>query len=376
MTMEVARDSGAAMRRRQRRLRSWWRHEQQSIAAALATFQHHSAQRPKTARAGEEDHEVHYTAAVRTHPLPQAAGTQYFELSDEDVVPARGSRPACLVAPRGPQEAVQRHTVEQLADIVPMVQVLDDPGLLGEVGVLGFFQELDLLIPEQVIVVPKFFLPRIARRRPRRRPQRAEQLVEVPTIISYSLLQRDVEQTIDIPVHDRGGRGGGGGLQGFSQGQASSAFRGAEFVDIPVPPGRGGLVGGGLQSFSQGQGSTAFYGADHAGFPVLPGRVGGGGLQGFLPGQGSATSSSHVGSAEEAGYGGIRTFSRPGKSAKLGPHSGSELGADFTPSTPALYVDGDMPPTWIDGDGLTWWQSASGRWYKARDPSIWWDAPG
>ena len=60
----------------------------------------------------------------------------------------------------------------------------------------------------------------------------------------------------------------------------------------------------------------------------------------------------------------------------MGPHSGSALGADFTPSTPALYVDVDMPPTWIDGDGLTWWQSASGRWYKARDPSIWWDDPG
>ena len=74
--------------------------------------------------------------------------------------------------------------------------------------------------------------------------------------------------------------------------------------------------------------------------------------------------------------GGFRTFSRPEKSAELGPHSGSELSADFTPSTPAAYVVSDVPPTWIDGAGLTWWQSASGRWYLDRDPSIWWDAPG
>ena len=74
--------------------------------------------------------------------------------------------------------------------------------------------------------------------------------------------------------------------------------------------------------------------------------------------------------------GGFGTFSRPEKSATLGPHSGSELSADFTPSTPAAYVVSDGPPTWIDGAGFTWWQSASGRWYLDRDPSIWWDAPG
>ena len=69
----------AAQRRKQRRLRSWWRHEQQSIAAALATYSHHSALRgQKTARAGEEDHEMHFTATFRANPPPQAAGTQYF----------------------------------------------------------------------------------------------------------------------------------------------------------------------------------------------------------------------------------------------------------------------------------------------------------
>ena len=61
---------GAAWRRRQRPLRSWWRHEQQSVAAALATMSHHSAQRQKTARAGEGWYEVKYTAAFHwNHPL-------------------------------------------------------------------------------------------------------------------------------------------------------------------------------------------------------------------------------------------------------------------------------------------------------------------
>ena len=204
-------------------------------------------------------------------------------------------------------------------------------------------KELDSpALDEQVIAVPKISLDRVPKRFRRLRTRKADQLVEVPTIISYSSLpQRNVEQTIDIPVpHDHGGRGGGGGLQIFSQGQGTTACRGAEFVDIPVPQGRGGLGGGGLQSFSQEQGSTAVFGADLVDNPVPHGRVGGGGLQGSLPGQGSAASSSRSGLADEAGQGVFRTF--PGeKSAGLGPHSGSELGADFNPSTLSAH---QMPP--------------------------------
>ena len=158
-------------------------------------------------------------------------------------------------------------------------------------------KELDSpALDEQVIAVPKISFDRVPKRFRRLRTRKADQLVEVPTIISYSSLpQRNVEQTIDIPVpHDPGGRGGGGGLQIFSQGQGTTACRGAEFVDIPVPQGRGGLGGGGLQSFSQGQG------------------------QGFF---------SH--------------FSPREKSAGSGPHLGSELSADFNPSTLGAH---QMPP--------------------------------
>ena len=70
---------------------------------------------------------MHYTATVRTHPPLHAAGTEYYELSDEDVVPARGSRPPCLGEPRGPQERDLPRTVEQIAVHAPMVQTLDAP---------------------------------------------------------------------------------------------------------------------------------------------------------------------------------------------------------------------------------------------------------
>ena len=75
----------------------------------------------------------------------------------------------------------------------------------------------------------------------------------------------------------------------------------------------------------------------------VPGRAGGGdrgGLQGST-GQGSTASSSHVGAADGAGQGVFRTFPRMKKSAKRGPHSGSELAADFNPSTLSAHL---LPP--------------------------------
>ena len=53
----------------------------------------------KTARAGEEDHEMHFTATFRAHP-PPLAGVQHFSL-DDDEPPAAGSRPDRLSAVSG-----------------------------------------------------------------------------------------------------------------------------------------------------------------------------------------------------------------------------------------------------------------------------------
>ena len=124
--MNVERAAGAAQRRRGRRLRAALRHERQSIAMALAELTHHTAPRgQKTARAGEEDNEMHFTATFRANPPPQAAGTQFFDM-DVDEVPAAGTRPDRLVGVR-PQERVQRHTVEHIVDSAPVVPSLDAP---------------------------------------------------------------------------------------------------------------------------------------------------------------------------------------------------------------------------------------------------------
>ena len=88
---------------------------------------------------------------------------------------------------------------------------------------MDVLQLLDALIPvaEQVIDVPKMFIERIPPRTLVREPQLAEQLVEVPTIVSFSSLQRIMEQTVDIPVPQGGGRIAGS--QGFLPGQSSTA---------------------------------------------------------------------------------------------------------------------------------------------------------
>ena len=172
---------------------------------------------------------------VPEEPTPQAAGTEYFSLDVEDV-PAAGLRPGVLAEPR-PQEPVQRHTLEHIVDFVccsPVVQIIDAPVPQSAEqlpDVLRFFVRLSTF-PEQVIEVPK-----ISFRAVLRDPQLAEQLVEVPTIVSYSSLQRNVEQNVDIPVPCRGGRNPG--LRALLSGHSSTASRLAlermeHIVDFPV----------------------------------------------------------------------------------------------------------------------------------------------
>ena len=181
---------GAAKRRRLRRLRSWWRHEQQTVAAVLATYQHHSAPRgPRTARTGG------------------GARDELHGYAPEDA-PPRGSRPPCLGEPRGPHARVQRRTVQQVVDTVPLVPLLDVPVPQVVDTVLEFFRALDKPVDELVIAVPKISTDRVSQRLVERRlPQMVEQLVEVPTVVSYSsLLQREAEyeahmQELDHRVH-------------------------------------------------------------------------------------------------------------------------------------------------------------------------------
>ena len=102
-------------------------------------------------------------------------------------------------------------TVDQFAEILNLEEAVLDAGRLVD----RYFQ-----VPELVIVVPKFIID-VPMRTSVPEPQMAEQLVEVPTILSYSSLQRSVAQLVDIPVP--GGGGPSSGLQGFSSGQSSTA---------------------------------------------------------------------------------------------------------------------------------------------------------
>ena len=211
------------------------------MAAVLATFQHHSAPRGlRTARTGE------------------GARDELHGYAPEDALP-QGSRPPCLGVPRGPLARVQRRTVQQIVDAVPLVPLLDDPvpQMVEQLpDVLRFFDSL-LPVPEQAIEVPKIVLDDVFVRTSVRDTQLVEQLVEVPTIISYSSLRRTMEQNVDIPVPRRGGRSTG--LQGFLPGQSSTASSSSskkrisertveQIVRFP---------GEGLQDFRPGQVSPA-----------------------------------------------------------------------------------------------------------------------
>ena len=166
------------------------------------------------------------------------------------VRPPAAGRPAPLLEVL-PQERVQRRNAEQIVAPVPVVPLLHAfvPQMVEQL--MDILAPLDFRVAEQVIEVPKIVYPPRAARTVLRAPQTAEQLVEVPTIMSYSpLLQQTLEQNVDIPVRGRGGRNVD--LQGFPPRQSSTApllslERISEqiveqTVDIPVSV-------GGLQDF-------------------------------------------------------------------------------------------------------------------------------
>ena len=185
--------------------------------------------------------------------------------------------------------------MEQTADDAPLVQILDAPvaQMVEQLPNLAQFFDILRPDPEQVIEVPKILPHGVPSRRLCRDMQLAEQLGEVPTIVSYSSLQ--LIQNVDIP--DPGGGGRNSGLQGSLPEQSSTApLSSAErlsernveqIVDIP-----------------------------------------GGGLQDFRPGQ-SSSSSSHfpagsLGDADEPGEGVFRTFHKNKKKCETGSALESE----------------------------------------------------
>ena len=204
------------------------------------------------ARAGVWEHEQNYTAKVRKPPTPQP---ELFSLEEEP----GGGLPAPLSEVAGRQDKVVRHVMEDLGSVCPFVQILDLPvpqmmdqfaellNLEEDVLDAGRLVDRCFQVPELVIEVPKFIIEDVPMRTSVPEPQLAEQLVEVPTILSYSSLQRSVEQLVDIPVP--GGGGPSSGLPGFSSGQSSTASPSKKRISeriveqIVDPVSRGGLPG-------------------------------------------------------------------------------------------------------------------------------------
>ena len=80
------------------------------------------------------------------------------EVHDDEAVTAGGERPAALPEPRL-QGRVQRHAVEQLADVVPMVQILDIPVPQVVDQMVDVAKHIDIVVLERVIEVPKISCP-------------------------------------------------------------------------------------------------------------------------------------------------------------------------------------------------------------------------
>ena len=196
-----------------------------------------------------------------------AGDTEFFSLYEEELGCTRPDR----LSEVRPQGRVQRHTVEQIVDSPQVVPSLDVPVPQRENQLVEACRHLDLPIPEQAIEVPKISSSRQShRRRVRFAEQTAEQLVEVPTIISYSSLRWIVEQNVDIPAPLGRGRSRGG--LGFHPGQSSTAFRGADhrsgtaeqIVDIPALRGGQDLTS---SASSSGLPGTASHGVFSTYFP-------------------------------------------------------------------------------------------------------------
>ena len=208
--------------------------------------------------------------------------------------------------------------MEQIAVHAPMVQFLDAPvtQMVEQLpDVMRFFDFL-LPVPEQVIEVPKILLDDVPMRAVLRATQLAEQLVEVPTIISNPMIallhallaQRTVEQNVGIPAV--GGGGTGAGLPGFLPGQNYS-MTSEQIVDNPVP--RRGFDEG-LQGFPPGQ-STAASSEQIVDFPVPHG-----GRHDLSP-----SSADFSNPPDTANQGVFRAFPRKKKSAKITSHSSQRV---------------------------------------------------
>ena len=201
--------TGAAKIRRERQLRSWLKHERQTVRRDLppllstvsAEVQGGVGGKARAARrpTGTEDGKDHGGHALHDEfQSGQGAGA---------LQPGRRvwrGRPAPLSEVAGWQDIVVRvvrHVMEDLGSVNPFVQILDlpVPQMVGDVA--DTLRILDRPIAEQVIEVPTFSCSPCPSRSPIPEPQSAEQLVEVPTVLSLALLQQLLSKPLTFQFH-------------------------------------------------------------------------------------------------------------------------------------------------------------------------------
>ena len=145
----------------------------------------------------------------QVHHVPLAGGGIPENLVDLPVVPEQvdflrvvARRPPPLVDVM-PSSRAHRHFMEDLGELAPSVQLLDLPvPQMVENVTDTLLRNLDFPIAEQVIDVPKIFCSPCPSRSRVPEPQSADQLVEVPTVLSPTRIALQIaEQIVDTPVH-------------------------------------------------------------------------------------------------------------------------------------------------------------------------------
>ena len=100
-----------------------------------------------------------------------------------------------------PSERAQRHFVEDLGELAPLVQILDLPVPQTVASVTDILRLLDRPIAEQVIAVPTVSCSSCPSRSRLPEPQSADQLVEVPTVLTPTRIALQIaERIVDTPV--------------------------------------------------------------------------------------------------------------------------------------------------------------------------------
>ena len=139
-----------------------------TVAMALADMTHHTAPHGDRRWPGPGSRGTRSTTR-HDERSPPPLQLELFQLFEEELE---------AFAELWPQERVQRHTMEQLTDVAPVVPslaVLESQMVDQLVAVIKL---VDAVVPGQIIAVPKISWPSRFPRTVLREPQKAEQLVE------------------------------------------------------------------------------------------------------------------------------------------------------------------------------------------------------